>query len=197
MKKTLLLSVCLFSGVANAIVLDFDAFTGSQILSTTGVFGTEDGFNLALISGPGYICASCRATGDNTLSAYRADNGATAPVYQFSRIDGGLFTVDSWDFRNSNINSGSQNTQSVSGFIGATLISADSFTTVNNAWNTYISSNLSGMAVDKVLFTVYPGNSQKYLDNVTVTAKVPEPAMLTLLGIGLFGMGLSRRRNKS
>jgi hypothetical protein len=183
---------------ALAVTLDFDALTPGTPLLSLGVFATEDGYNIEIISAPGYI--SPGAPGNNTpqLAAYFADDGATAPVYRFTRTDGGTFqftSVDLFDYGFGS--SGTQPDQIVNGFLGGSLEASQTHS-IGAGWQTYGAGTLAGVTLDALTISLFPGNVQKGLDNVvldTANANVPSGGTTALmLGLGLLGLGAAKRK---
>lgn len=67
-------------------------------------------------------------------------------------------------------------------------------------WSVFSTSFQATGALSTLAFTtVVPltGTIGNFLDDVVVTAQVAEPGTLALLGLGLFGLGVARRRNAS
>jgi hypothetical protein len=189
--------VALGAAVASAdpVTLNFNSLTQGEY-TTGSTVGIDDGFVIKVLVGPAYV-GEYNATYGNSLEAEQPDNGSTAPIYQISMVNGGDFTLSSWDFLNYSSGSNSQNTQTVTGYLNGTQVGSDSFTTTNNSFNTYANTGFAGVEVNAVDFTVFPEDYQKALDNVVVNSSVPDGGgTIAMFGAALAGLAVTRRRTR-
>jgi len=179
MRNVIGLVLCLFAGSANAAVVTFD-----DIASNIDIPVVSGGL-LFTYNNPGI--ASAWNTGGGS-----SNNGTQALIIGFgagveiTRDGGGLFSIDSLD-------AGLSWFTALSSFdinVGSEVITlglgydAYSFTSLTNISSLAISSG--------------PADGYIAIDNINWSnpsaAPVPEPGLLVLLGVGLAGIGFSRKR---
>ncbi len=172
---------------ATAAVIDFNAIAGPTFPSPV----IEDGFTLTS-SGPVFIHGVM--TGSSAFIA-----GAISSSVSLEITRAALFTLDQLVIGR---HSSPQDSfapvgpVTVAGFSGATLLATDVFAIPFGLFTTHVSSNLSGVGVDRLVvsFTssslVVQGVDDLVLSNFV---PAPEPASAALLLAGVLGL-VGRRR---
>lgn len=195
MKKIVFLICCLFFGAANSTVITFD--------ETTGVFssgyGGLDWIGFNRVHAPTYHVQDTGYVRGNISAEYTAYTSGSSSSPSTVSVGSGTF-----DFIGMYITAAWQNDLAVyiEGYLTGSTLFSQVFT-INDDGPIFTNSNFIGIDTLRI-YTVAgvdagtPG-SGKYvaIDNFTIneSISVPEPASIALLGLGLVGIGFTRKKN--
>jgi len=169
---------------------------------------TEGGYTYSTLSGQLYV-NGYGPGGEQDMEGCYVCGSTTGGVLQIVSAGGGDFTFNSVDFAAYDYNNTGSGTLTVEGYLGGTLVGTDTYTlgstNVYSAgpgysnWTLESASGLAGVTLDTLdvvlnASTASGDISNSNITNVDLTSVVPEPCSMLLMGAGLAGLGLVRRR---
>ena len=187
MKRIAYLFAFLFAGSANATLIDFEGVATASTQLGVGNNYIEEGFNFFNPGATTDAAIIGQPFQNTTGSDYYTWNSPTGnnPVTLTSLL-GSTFDLFSLDVGTKDNTLGSFD---ITGFFSGggsvvhNVIDASAFTGISLNW----------INLDRVEFSYVSGNFGA-IDNLVIdSASVPEPATILLLGLGLAGLGFSRR----